>query len=200
MKPYAPACDNNKRPILEVLNGYLEHARCVLEIGSGTGQHAVFFAASMPWLSWIASDLGHRRDGIAAWLGEAALPNLSGPEELDVDNPQDWQLPAVDAVFTANTLHIMPWESGIRAIEGSASLLVPGGRLLIYGPFKQNGRHVGRGNALFDEQLRAEGKGQGLRDIEAVQQQALAAGLAPLAVHPMPANNFILAFQRDRAK
>jgi len=200
MKPYAPACDNNRQPILEVLIGHLENARSVLEIGSGTGQHAVFFAANLPWLNWTTSDLGQRREGITAWLAEAALPNLSGPLELDANNPQHWQLPAVDAVFTANTLHIMPWETGIKTIEGSAALLGPGGRLLIYGPFNRDGRHVGRGNALFDARLRAEGNGQGLRDMEAVQHQALAVGLTPLAVHPMPANNFILAFQRDRVK
>ncbi len=200
MKPYAPACDNNRQPIHEVLVGHLENARSVLEIGSGTGQHAVFFAAKLPWLNWTTSDLGQRHEGITAWLAEAELPNLSGPLELDANNPQHWQLPAVDAVFTANTLHIMPWETGIKTIEGSASLLGPGGRLLIYGPFNRAGRHVGRGNALFDARLRAEGNGQGLRDMEAVQQQALAAGLTPLSVHPMPANNFILAYQRERAK
>ena len=200
MKPYAPACDKNKRPILDILCGYLSEAGSVLEIGSGTGQHAVFFAANMPWLNWITSDLAHRKEGIAAWLEEAGLPNLGGPLALDADFAETWQVPVIDAIFTANTLHIMPWETGTKAIAGSAALLGPGGQLLIYGPFNRDGRHVGRGNALFDAQLRADGKGQGLRDLEAVQQEALTAGLEPVAVHPMPANNFILAFQRGPVK
>ena len=200
MKPYAPACDKNKRPILDIMRGYLSEAGSVLEIGSGTGQHAVFFAANMPWLNWITSDLAHRKEGIAAWLEEAGLPNLGGPLALDASFAETWQVPAIDAIFTANTLHIMPWETGAKAIAGSAALLGPGGQLLIYGPFNCDGRHVGHGNALFDAQLRADGNGQGLRDLEAVQQEALSAGLEPVAVHPMPANNFILAFKRGPVK
>jgi SAM-dependent methyltransferase len=196
MKPFSPACERNQQPILDVLLDYLGDAKTVFEVGAGTGQHAVFFAASMPWLEWIASDLAERHAGISAWIREAGLANLSGPVELDAGADQEWPVNGVDAVFTANTLHIMPWRIGAKMIARSADALKHGGLLFIYGPFNRAGSHVGRGNALFDAQLRAAGGGQGLRDIEIVEEQARVADLSALAVHEMPANNFVLVFRR----
>ncbi len=196
MKPFSPACERNKQPILDVLMDYLGKAGTVFEVGAGTGQHAVFFAASMPWLEWIASDLAERLDGISAWIREAGLANLGDPVEFDAGVGQEWPVNGVDAVFTANTLHIMPWRSGAKMIAGSADALKRGGLLIIYGPFNRAGSYVGRGNALFDADLRAAGGGQGLRDIEIVEEQARIAGLSALAVHEMPANNFVLVFRK----
>ena len=120
-KPFAPSCERNQGPILEVLQRHLAEARCVLEIGSGTGQHAVHFAAAMPWLTWQSSDRADNLPGIAAWLDEAALPNTPPAVELDVD--RRWPAARFDAVFTANSLHIMGWPQVEAFFAGVGGIL-----------------------------------------------------------------------------
>ncbi len=198
MKPFAPACERNKQPILAVLESRLGVADTVLEIGAGTGQHAVYFASRLPGVTWIASDLPSQAPAIEMWLADAQLSNVEGPLVLDVEDESDWPVADVDAVFTANTLHIMPWQVGRRAIAGSAAVLRAGGFLIVYGPFNRDGAYIGEGNARFDAELRSRGGGQGIRDMEEVAEYAALHGLDHVAVHEMPANNLMLEFEKRR--
>ncbi len=195
MKPFSEACERNRDPILDVLREVFAATRDVLEIGSGTGQHAAFFAAQLPHLIWHASDLPEHHAGINAWITEAALPNLRGPVALDVREAL-WPLQAVDAVFTANTLHIMDWASVQAAFEGIGRVLNAQGILVVYGPFNVGGRFTSDSNANFDRMLRARGVGSALRDFEAVNALARGIGLELECDVPMPANNRTLAWRR----
>lgn len=186
-KPFSPACERNREPIRAVLATHFADRRQVLEIGSGTGQHAVYFAAALPHLTWQCSDRPANLPGIRLWLDEAALPNTPPPLAFDVN--AQWPALQVDAVFSANTLHIMAWAEVERLFAGLAAILAPGARLLIYGPFRIGGRHTSASNAAFDASLRAEAPHMGIRDLEAVNALACAAGLTHQADIPMPANN-----------
>ena len=170
----------------------------VLEIGSGTGQHAVFFGEHLPQVSWLTSDLVGNHPSIRAWIDDAALPNVSAPLDLDVRRPQ-WQqdLGPVDYVFMANTAHIMSWPAVEATIRGVAECLRPGGRMLIYGPFNYNGRFTSASNERFDGSLRAENPHMGIRDFEAVCAVAGEVSLLPEEDIAMPANNRLLVFKRD---
>jgi cyclopropane fatty-acyl-phospholipid synthase-like methyltransferase len=193
-KPFSAACARNQQPILKVLRQHFAGRRRVLEIGSGTGQHAVFFAAAMPWLSWQASDRAENLPGIRAWLDEAALPNLPAPLELDVNGP--WPAQTFDAVFSANTLHIMGWPEVQRLFAHLPSVMAEDARLAIYGPFSYGGRHTSPSNAAFDAGLRQAGAQMGIRDFEAVDELARGIGLQLLEDRAMPANNRCLVWQR----
>jgi SAM-dependent methyltransferase len=193
-KPFAPASERNRGPILEVLRGVFADRHRVLEIGSGTGQHAVHFAAAMPWLSWQATDVAAHLPGIRAWLDEAALPNTPPPFALDATGA--WPEGRWDAVFTANTLHIMPWPAVERLFDALPAVLEPDAVLVVYGPFNVCGCFTGPGNAAFDSALRAADPARGLRDLEAVDALARRAGFAPVAVSPMPADNRCLVWRR----
>ncbi len=193
-KPFSPACERNREPILAVLRTQLAGARRVLEVGSGTGQHAVHFAAAMPWLSWQCSDRAVMLPGIRQWLDEADLPNTPAPLALDVDAPG--QPGRFDAVFTANTLHIMGWPQVERLFAWLPAVLAAGGLLVVYGPFHEAGRPTSPGNAAFDRQLRERDPASGIRERAEVDALARAAGLAPLADHAMPANNRCLVWHR----
>jgi len=198
-RPFSQACENNKQPILAVLERVLEGASHVLEIGSGTGQHAVFFAAKLSHLVWQTSDLRESHAGIGAWLEHARLPNLREPLELDVTR-EPWPLAAigrVDAVFSANTAHIMPWPAVQACVRGVGRLLPPGGRFLLYGPFHFGGRPTSESNARFDASLRARDPRMGVRSFEDVDREARAAGLALLEDCAMPANNRLLVWERE---
>ncbi len=186
-KPYAPACDRNREPILAVLREWLADRASVLEIGSGTGQHAVHFAAALPHVRWQASDRAQNLPGIRMWLAEAALPDTPQPLALDVDGA--WPAQRFDAVFTANTLHIMGWDEVRRLFAQLPGVLEAGGTLIVYGPFHYGGRATSDGNAAFDARLRSEDPRQGVRDFEAVDRLARAAGLALVEDRAMPANN-----------
>jgi cyclopropane fatty-acyl-phospholipid synthase-like methyltransferase len=186
-KPYAPACDRNRDPILAVLREHLPPRAHVLEIGSGTGQHAVHFAAALPHATWQASDRPDHLPGIRMWLDEAALPNTPAPLALDVDG--GWPARRFDAIFTANTLHIMGWDDVVRLFERLPSVLADDALFVVYGPFNYGGRFTSDSNAAFDARLKAERPQQGIRDFEAVDARAHAAGLALVADHAMPANN-----------
>lgn len=194
VKPWSEACERNRQPILEVLREVLATAYDVLEIGSGTGQHAAYFARHLPHLTWHASDRVEHHAGINAWVAEAALPNLRAPVELDVRDAQ-WPVPAMDAVFSANTLHIMDWNAVQAMFQGIARVLRPGGVLAIYGPFNYGRRFTSGSNAAFDALLRARGVGSALRDVEAVHGLALDIGLTLLRDVAMPANNRMLVWR-----
>jgi len=193
-KPFAPSCERNKAPILQVLKPLYAGVSQVLEVGSGTGQHAVHFAAAMPHLRWQCSDVPAHLPDMRLWLDEAALPNLPPPLALDVSRG----LPSgpYDAVFTANTLHIMGWSEVQRLFDGLASCLSDNGLFTAYGPFNLGGRFTSEGNARFDAELRQADPRRGLRDLEAVDALARVAGLQLLADEPMPAHNRCVSWQR----
>ncbi|WDS34893.1 DUF938 domain-containing protein [Pseudoxanthomonas sp.] len=197
-KPFAPSCERNRDPILAVLSVALRAARSVLEIGSGTGQHAVHFAAAMPWLVWQASERAEHLPGIVQWLEEAALPNTRLPLTLDVATGP-WPTARFDAVFSANTLHIMGWPQVQAFFAGVDGVLADGGTLAVYGPFNDGGAFTSDSNAQFDQWLKARDPASGIRDFEAVDALARGIGLRLEADHAMPANNRLLVWRRGRA-
>lgn len=196
-KPWSEACERNRGPILEVLRVCFSGATQVLEIASGTGQHAVFFAAALPHLLWQPSDLAENLPGIAAWRDDAGLPNLRPPLELDVD-AETWPVAEVDGLFSANALHIMSWASVENFFRGMGRVLLPGGVLAVYGPFSYDGRHTAESNAGFDAFLRARDPLSGIRDFGSIDALAQQQGLALVADHAMPANNRTLVWRRER--
>jgi cyclopropane fatty-acyl-phospholipid synthase-like methyltransferase len=166
----------------------------VLEVGSGTGQHAVHFAAAMPWLSWQCADLPPQLPGIRQWLDEAGLPNTPPPLALDVSGP--WPSGPYDAVFSANVLHIVD-ESGVEAFFAGVGRVLGGpGVLVVYGPFNEGGTYTSESNRDFDAWLKARDPRSGIRDLEAVQALAAQAGLRPAGDVAMPANNRCLVWRR----
>ena len=193
-KPYAPACDRNREPILAVLREHFADRRRVLEIGSGTGQHAVHFAAALPHLSWQTSDCAANLPGIRMWLEEAGLANTPPPLRLDVN--EQWPAQTYDAAFSANTLHIMGWSDVVRMFDALPRVMSTGAILAIYGPFNYGGRFTSDSNAAFDARLRGEDARQGLRDFEAVEALARGAGFTLIADHVMPANNRTLVYSK----
>jgi cyclopropane fatty-acyl-phospholipid synthase-like methyltransferase len=193
-KPHAPATDRNREPILGALREHFADRREVLEIGSGTGQHAVYFAAALPWLHWQTSDVATNLPGIQLWLDEAGLPNTPPPIELDLR--RSWPDTSFDAVFSANTLHIMGWPQVQQMFDGLRARLPENGMLTVYGPFNYGGQFTSDSNARFDATLRAGDPASGLRDFEAVNALASAAGLVLLDDRAMPANNRCITWQR----
>ena len=194
-KPDAPATHRNREPVLEVLRERFADRREVLEIGSGTGQHAAYFAAALPWLCWQASDVADNLPGIRLWLDEAGLPNTPAPIELDLRRP--WPDISFDAVFSANTLHIMGWPQVQQLFAELGRRMPPGGLLTVYGPFNQGGQFTSESNARFDASLRAGNPASGLRDFEEVNALAKDAGLTLIDDRAMPANNRCLSWQRS---
>jgi cyclopropane fatty-acyl-phospholipid synthase-like methyltransferase len=193
VKPFSEACERNQAPILSVLREVFAHRRHVLEIGSGTGQHAVYFAAGLPHLVWQASDVAANLDGIRAWREEARLPNLPEPIELDIDQAR-WPALPVDAVFTANTLHIVSWHQ-VQALFARVGEVMPaGGVLAVYGPFNYGGRFTAESNARFDAMLRERDPRSGIRGFEDVDGLARAQGLVLERDAAMPANNRTLVW------
>ncbi|AMO58665.1 methylase [Endozoicomonas montiporae] len=194
-KPFSQACENNKRPILKVLEHFFTESGKVLEIGSGTGQHAVCFAQHLPHLVWQTSDLPDNHPGIRQWISEAGLTNLKLPFELDVSS-DTWPVDGIDYVFSANTSHIMPWESVVKMFEGVGKWLTEGGRFALYGPFNYQGQFTSDSNAAFDRHLKEMEPHRGIRDFEAIQQQAGHNGLMLLEDVAMPANNRLLVWSK----
>jgi SAM-dependent methyltransferase len=195
-RQFSAACERNREPILAILRDILPHPARVLEIGSGTGQHAVYFAEHLSHLVWQTSDLPANHPSISAWLEHAHLANLLPPLPLDVDQP-DWPPTNYDAVFSANTCHIMAWPQVVRMFAGIGQVLRSGGVACIYGPFNYGGHFTSASNAAFDASLRAAAAHMGIRDIEAMQALAGSCGLRPLADHAMPAHNRLLVWQRE---
>ena len=197
-KPYAESSEQNKEPILAVLREVFADCRRVLEIGSGTGQHAVYFGRHLPHLTWLTSDLPESHTGIRLWLEEAALPNVASPLALDV-NDAVWPVAEVDGVFSANTAHIMDWESVRRLFAGVGRVLTAGGVFALYGPFHYGGRPTSDSNARFDAWLRARDPASGVRSFEDLDDLARLAGLHLLRDYPMPANNRTLVWRKAPA-
>ena len=194
-KPFAPACERNRDPILAVLREAFAARRRVLEIGSGTGQHAVHFAAAMPWLTWQCSDVAEHLPGIRAWLDDAGLPNTPAPVAFDVATPPAMP-PAFDALFSANTLHIMGWTQVEAFFALLPSLLQPHATVVVYGPFNTGGAYTSDSNREFDGWLKARDPQSGIRDVEAIDALARRAGLRLRDDVAMPANNRCLLWQR----
>jgi cyclopropane fatty-acyl-phospholipid synthase-like methyltransferase len=194
-KPFAPSCERNREPILQVLAPLLRDARSVLEVGSGTGQHAVHFAAAMPWLTWQTSERAEHLPGIAQWLEDAALPNTPPSLALDVATGP-WPGTRFDAVFTSNTLHIMGWPQVQAFFAGVDSVLAPGGTVVAYGPFNLGGAYTSQSNAQFDAWLKARDPASAIRDFEAVDALARGIGLQLMDDHAMPANNRLPVWRR----
>ncbi|MCK9532337.1 MAG: class I SAM-dependent methyltransferase [Gammaproteobacteria bacterium] len=194
-KPYAESCDQNREPILAVLRGLFADRKAVLEIGSGTGQHAVYFGAQLPFLQWYTSDRSENHAGIRLWLAEAGLANVHPPLALDVTQT-DWPAPAVDAVFSANTTHIMDWPAVESLFAGLGQLLPGGGLFALYGPFNYDGRYTSESNARFDAWLKQRDPRSGIRDVADLNALADAAGLALRDDFAMPQNNRLLCWER----
>jgi cyclopropane fatty-acyl-phospholipid synthase-like methyltransferase len=194
-KPHAPACDRNRDPILAVLRDYFGDRQRVLEIGSGTGQHAVYFAQALPHLTWQASDVAENLPGIRMWIDEAALPNTPPPLLFDINAA--WPAARFDAVFSANTLHIMSFSEVEQLFAGLPAVMTSDAVLVIYGPFNYGGRYTSESNRAFDQWLHAEGAHMGIRDFEAVDALAQSVGLQLLEDRAMPANNRTLIWRRQ---
>ena len=194
-RPFSPSSERNREPILAVLRTAFADRKRVLEIGSGTGQHAVHFAAALPQLIWQTSDRVDNHDGIRAWLADAALPNTPPPLTLDVNQPR-WPRGPFDALFSANTLHIMGWDEVQTLFRRVPQLLAPRAVLAIYGPFNVGGQFTSASNAAFDARLKGDDPRRGIRDFEAVDALARAAGFVLEGDHQMPANNRCLVWRR----
>lgn len=196
-KPFSPSSERNREPILAVLRDVFARRTHVLEIGSGTGQHAVHFAAALPHLTWQASEQAEHLPGIRLWLDEAALANTPPPVTLDVGQA-DWPATRFDAVFSANTLHIMAWGEVEALFARLPQVMTDDALLVVYGPFNIDGRYTSESNEKFDAWLHARGAHMGIRDLAAVDALAAAAGLDRIANHEMPANNRCVVWQRRR--
>ena len=194
--PFSPAAENNKQAILEVLKTAFADVRHVLEIGSGTGQHAVYFAQHLPALSWTPSDLRPALDGIRARLAQEGGDNIVDPVVLDLASA-NWPVEQVDAVFSANVVHIVSWPLVEALFAGLGRVLAPGGLLCLYGPYKYNGQYTTESNANFDLWLKDRDPRSGIKDFEAVNDLALAQCLRLVQDHAMPANNQLLVWRRD---
>lgn len=197
MKQFSEACEQNKSPILAVLCETFRDARCVLEIGSGTGQHAVHFARHLPHLRWQPSDRQENHASINAWIGESSLANLSPPLELDV-TAGDWPQQSFDGVFSANTTHIMNWPAVQCMFAGIGRLLADGGAFCLYGPFNYHNAYTSPGNARFDDWLRSRDPESGVRNFEDLDALARAAGMQLQADYEMPVNNRLLVWAKRR--
>jgi cyclopropane fatty-acyl-phospholipid synthase-like methyltransferase len=196
MPAFSEACERNKQPILGKLRDELAGSTRVLEIGSGTGQHAVHFARHLRHLEWQPTDRADYLRDLAARIAEEGTPNLLSPLELEVVQ-EPWPPVAANAVYSANTLHIMSWPEVEAFFSGVGRLLAAGGVLVVYGPFRCAGRFTSESNAGFDRSLRERDPASGIRDIEAVNRLAAAQGLVLTADHAMPANNQLLVWGRN---
>jgi SAM-dependent methyltransferase len=193
---HAPATLRNRAPILEVLHRALPETGLVLEIASGSGEHAVAFAAALPRIAWQPTDRDPRAlASIAAHAADADLPNLRAPLRLDVEAPT-WPVDGAAAVVCCNMIHIAPWSACAGLLAGAARTLVPGGLLYLYGPFQRDGRHTADSNRAFDEDLRRRNPAWGVRDLGEVTALAEANGLRRMEIVEMPANNLSVLFRR----
>lgn len=191
----APATGRNREPIRAVLSRWIRSGDRVLELASGTGQHAVYFAEHFPDILWMPTEADPSAlETIAAWTAESGLSNIAPPAVLDAQGA-DWAIEA-DAIFNANMIHIAPWSVALGLLAGAGRTLDTGGRLFLYGPFKVGGGQTSSSNADFDESLRLRDASWGIRDLETVVEEAEAQGLALVEQNEMPANNKLLIFER----
>ncbi|NEX63675.1 DUF938 domain-containing protein [Noviherbaspirillum galbum] len=193
--PFSQACMNNREPILKVLKEAFSSSSRVLEIGSGTGQHAAYFAPALPHLIWQTSDLAENHDGILAWQQAYPADNLLPPILMDL---RDSVWPeGFDAVFSANTAHIVAWSLVENMFHLAGQHLPGGGMLALYGPFNYNGAYTSESNRAFDEMLRQRDPSSGIRDFEQVVNTASEYGLVLVHDHALPANNRLLLFRKS---
>jgi hypothetical protein len=195
-KPYSQACENNKDAILTKLIEHFSDLTNVIEIGTGTAQHATFFAKHLPELTWQTTDLAINHQGINAWLNEANLTNLNAPITLDLNAPWPSFEYTFDGLFTANTLHIIAWPLVVKFFAGIADTIAKKGVVCIYGPFNYQGKYTSASNAEFDLWLKERDPLSGIRDIEAIEELAINAGLTLQTDYAMPANNRLLVFRK----
>jgi hypothetical protein len=193
VKPFSQACEQNKHPILAVLKEVFSTRRRVLEVASGTGQHAVYFGAQLPHLTWQTSDIQQNLEGIKAWLAEEKLPNVMPPLSLDVNAPE-WLVEKFDAVFNANTVHIISWPEVQRLFKHIATVVGLGAVICFYGPFNYQGQFTSPSNARFDASLKARDEHSGIRDFEAINELALSHGFLLQRDIEMPSNNRLLVW------
>ena len=196
-KIHAPACNRNREPILSELKRILQSSSgSLLEIGSGTGQHATYFAPSFPKISWQPSDLPENLDNIELWRKEATLSNIKPAIELNLAHTP-WPIANTQTVFTANTLHIVSWPMVENFFKGSGHALNSNGLCIVYGPFNYDKQFTSASNEQFDGWLKARNPESGIRDIESVNSQASSNELTLIEDIEMPANNRLLVWQKD---
>ena len=196
IKPYSESCEQNRDAIFDVIEPiFLAHSS-VFEIGSGTGQHAVYFAEKMQHLKWHTSDCQPYLEGIQSWLSDSNLDNVISPVELDVSCSQ-WPEIKVDAVFTANSIHIMQQRDVVNFMTGVGKMLVAGGNLIIYGPFNYGGNYTSESNERFDRWLKQRDTKSGIKAFEEIEMLADENGMRLEKDYSMPANNHILHFVRQ---
>jgi len=193
-KPFSQASENNKLPIFDVIKDYFNESKMVLEIGSGTGQHAVYFAEKLAQLYWQTSDQGEYVKGINEWINEYRHYNLGRPLILDVTQ-KIWPIRECEGVYSANTSHIMSWEMVENMFSGVGQILTPERYFCLYGPFNFNGHFTSSSNEAFDKMLRDRNPESGLRDFEALKELADEKGLIFVNSHQLPANNNLLVWQ-----
>ncbi len=196
MLPFSASCERNKEPILDVLRSRFARSAQVLEIGSGTGQHAVHFARALTHLTWYPTEQLTYLADLTERVRLEGTHNLRAPTLLDVRQAV-WPLRSVDAVFTANTLHIMSWPAVTSALNGIGGVLAPGGALCVYGPFRYAGSYTSESNREFDQMLQERDPLSGLRDIQAITPLAEQYGMRLVADHDLPANNRLLVFIKE---
>lgn len=200
-RKYAPATERNREPILEVLKRVLPPQGNILEIASGTGEHAIFFASRLAPCLWIPSDRDPLlRDSITAWKESREIDNLTAPLAINASESQ-WVIETteikINAIVNINMIHISPWESCLGLMAGAGRILSSRGILYLYGPYKRGGKHTAPSNASFDLSLRGSNSSWGVRNLEDVVEVAKAAGLALQEIVAMPANNLSVIFQRQ---
>jgi len=194
-KPYAGSCEENKHAILDVLASLFQQTGRVLEIGSGTGQHAVFFASEMPHLDWLPTDREENLQGIQCWIDESDVGNILPLTCLDVSQSV-WPIEPVDYAFSANTVHIMSWSHVENLFDGLEAILNRQGLFALYGPFNYNGNYSSESNARFDQWLKQRDPRSGIRDVAELDKLAERVGLRRVDDIEMPANNRILVWEK----
>ena len=196
MKQYSQSCVENQVPILNIIKPLLTNVTTVLEVGSGTGQHAVYFAQHLPNLIWQSSDQDQYLNSINSWIDEAKLDNTPMAIPLDVTNTGTWPSIEVDAIFSANTAHIMSWDMVVDFFQGVGKMLNSGGMFILYGPFNYNGEYTSQSNENFDLWLKDRDPNSAIRDFEALNKLATEAELILVNDYEMPANNRILYWKK----
>jgi cyclopropane fatty-acyl-phospholipid synthase-like methyltransferase len=195
-KPFSAASERNKDPILDVLKQWIQpHHRRLLEIGAGTGQHAVYFAPYFPQLQWMVTDVPANHNGIAMWLRESRADNLEGPLRFKVGT-DEFPTQPMDVVYTANTFHIMSWKNVKTLMKMFGHRLRKGALVLIYGPFNYGGTFTSPSNKEFDQTLKQHDPDSGIRNFEDIHKAMVKHGFELLKDHEMPANNRLLAYRR----
>lgn len=195
---HAPATSRNRDPILAVLRRCLPERGLILEVASGTGEHAAYFAAQLPGITWQPTDHeAAQLESIRAWRQEAQLANLREPQKLSA-TAAVWPVAAADAIVCINMIHIAPWAACEGLLDGAARILPDDGLLYLYGPFRIGGVHISESNAAFDAGLRAQDPAWGVRDLDEVAARAAVSGLRLVEVVEMPSNNRSVLFRRGR--